>query len=150
MNTITAGTDPTWILAAAVVAVLLIGGYFAYRAHKKGTPNSQLPAQVLLQADDAARALEAHFLIWAQKHNFLQGVKFPGLKSSYWDRDDFMQDVGVLKQDPTNISTVNLDDAPVKSGTDPVEISYYTQPNNNITKDKPQTGKGLAGQTATA
>jgi len=139
MELVQPSTDPMWfIFGLLAVGLVAAAGAFMWNLHKKGTANAQLVPQTMIKAGNIAHAAEDDFLLWAKKHNFLQATPFPGMMPVYWDRDDFMKDLGVMAQDRTNTTMVLLDGDPVKPGTGEVQ-SYYLLANGNVSKSRPTT-----------
>lgn len=138
METVSAGFDPSWILIAALVLIVVAVGLFAYSLHKKGVPNSAIPQQVALRASDMIDTTEEELVAFAKKH--IMALKGASMKDAYWDRDDFMRDVGRVEQNPEYANSIFLDEQPIL-GRGATRVNYYTQKggptDGNITLNKP-------------
>lgn len=112
-------------VGALVVAIAVIAA-LAYKLHRAGVSNADLPGQVGLKAQGMADALADQILAAMAKQNEQRG-----LKDAYFDRDELISDLARLPQSYTR--TVKLDAAIKREGVgEPVE--YLTQPNGNVAR----------------
>ena len=124
--------DPTTILLVVILLAVGIVGGFVYHLHQAGVPKAQLLPQAALKGGDVLDAVQervtAALAAWATAHPAT-------LKAQYFDRDDFMQDIGRLPV--AYVQGVRLDGAVVRGG-DPPGVDYYLQPNGNVTTSAPK------------
>lgn len=114
------------VLLAAVVVFAAMAGLFAWKLHRAGVPNDQLGRQVALKGGNLLDAVEermaAALKAWADSHQAT-------MNAAYFDRDDFMQQIGRLP--PSYTQAIRLDAAVVRNGASP-GVDYATQTNGNI------------------
>lgn len=126
--------DLVTILLMVIGVLVIATGLFTWQLHKKGVPTAALPGQVALKAEDVVDSFEEKVVALLQKHNVAMSLKPASLKDAYFDRDDFMQDVGRLTA--ASQQMVRLDGATVRNGNSP-SLDYYLQANGNITHSAP-------------
>src|SRR5512141_748203 len=120
----TAGFDFTWVFIILVLVLVLVVGAFALALHFKGVPKAEIPKQVALKATNVLDTTEEELISFAKRH--ILAMKGATLQDAYWDRDDFMKDLGRVALNPEFTQPVVLDGQPVKPGTGE-PINYYTQ-----------------------
>lgn len=120
--------DPTFILTLILLAAVVVIAVFVWKLHQQGVPNNQLARQTQLKGADLLDQMQERMTAalhdWAEAHPASMG-------SAYFDRDDFMQQIGRLPA--THKQAISLDGAIVRNGDLP-PLAYVTQANGNVSK----------------
>lgn len=112
----------------ALVAVAAFG--LAYWLHRRGVAKADLVPQGVLKVATVADALQDRIVavVHAEMAKLAERAT---LRSAYFDKDDFLQDVGRL---PANyVQAITLNGDLVRNGDLPA-AGYVLQPNGNVVR----------------
>ena len=120
--------DVNTILIFVLLAAVVVIAVFVWRLHQKGVPNAQLAPQTMLKAGGIADLVQESVI--AAMHKFAEANP-ASMSAAYFDRDDFMQQIGRLPA--TFKQGITLDGAVVRNGDVP-PMAYITAANGNVSR----------------